>query len=104
MSILTQTQPVVNARHWSGAPVQFPDETFGTIANGLLTIRHGQQVGQDDDYAGRIVGSVELSKAVALLKAYMAEEEDAEVMTLIAKFEARRDARHDATSSGWGHD
>lgn len=104
MTIIANTQPIVNGRHWSG--LQFNDETFGTIdtANGLLTIQHGQQTGQDDDYAGRIVGSVELSKAVALLKAYMAEEEDAETMALIERFEAQADARHDAVSSHFGHD
>lgn len=76
MTIIANTQPIVNdGRLWSGSPVQFNDETYGEVAGGLLTIRRGQRTGADDDWGGQVLGSVELDKAIALLKAVMAAQE-----------------------------
>lgn len=105
MNILTNSQPVVNTRYWSGSPVvQFADETYATCDRGLLTIRQGQQTGQDDDYAGRVLGSVELDKAIAALKALMQADEDAEFAAMLARWEAKQDAQRDAVSAHWGWD
>lgn len=105
MSILTQATQPVNTRYWSGSSVvQFADETYATCDRGLLTIRQGQQTGQDDDYAGRVLGSVELDKAIAALKALMRSEEDAEFAAMLERWEAKQDARHDAVSAHYLHD
>lgn len=107
MNILPQTSQPVNGRLWSGNRViQFADETYGTVdtANGLLTIHRGQRTGADDDWGGQIVGSVELDKAIALLKAVVAAQEDAEFASMIERWELGQDAKWDAVSAGWGFD
>ncbi|TXH52473.1 MAG: hypothetical protein E6Q97_16120 [Desulfurellales bacterium] len=104
MTTLTQINPIANGKLWSGSPVQFSDETYGEVTDGLLTIRKGQRTGADDDWGGQIMGSVELDKAIALLKAVLAVQEDAEFAAMIARWEAQQDARHDATSAHWGWD
>lgn len=104
MATLTQITPIVNGKLWSGSPVQFNDETYGEVSGGLLTIRKGQRTGADDDWGGQVLGSVELDKAIALLKVVVAAQEDAEFAAMIERWEAQQEARHDATSAGWGHD
>lgn len=104
MNILPQTSQPVNGRLWSGNRViQFADETYGTVdtANGLLTIHRGQRTGADDDWGGQVLGSVELDKAIALLRAVVAQDEDA---SMIERWEAQQDAKWDAVSSHFGHD
>lgn len=107
MNILPQTSQPVNGRLWSGNRViQFADETCGTVdtANGLLTIHRGQRTGADDDWGGQVLGSVELDKAIALLRAVVAQDEDAEFTAMIERWELGQDAKWDAISSEWGHD
>jgi hypothetical protein len=51
--------------------VQFSDETYAKIdpAYGLVTIHRGQNTGEDSDWGGQVIATLELDKLVSIAKA-----------------------------------
>ena len=98
MNILTQITP-------DGKRLQFSDETYAEVRlDGLVTIHQGQRTGSDKDWGGKVIGFLSLAQAVEIVKAALDADEDARFADMIAQWEAKQDAKADATSAHWAWD
>lgn len=104
MNILTQITP-------SGKRLQLDDETYAEVdqRTGLVTIHEGSRTGSDQDWGGRVTGYLSLAQAIQIVKAALEineqlDDEDAAVEAMIRQWEARQDAKADATSAHFGWD
>lgn len=104
MNIITQITP-------DGKRIQLDSETYSEInqRTGFVTIHQGQHTGSDLDWGGKVIGYLSLAQAVAIVKAALdmneqADDEDAAVEAMLRRWEEARDARHDATSAHFLHD
>lgn len=132
MTILTETAQPVNTRLWPGAPtLNFGDDTYAEIHEGVVTIHKGQRQGLDTDWGGACIAAIELDKALAIAQAVLAmrqpseadlmdadleairlagdchptqDDEDAWIEALAAQEDERREAMYDLVSAGHGHD
>ena len=103
MQTITQITP-------SGKRLQFSDETYAEVRlDGLVTIHQGQRTGSDKDWGGKVIGHLSLEQAIQIVKAALEvnehlDDEDAAVEAMIRQWEAKQDARHDATSAHFAWD
>lgn len=103
MNIITQITP-------DGKRLQLDSETYAEVRlDGMVTIHQGERTGSDKDWGGKVIGYLSLAQAVAIVKAALAmneqaDDEDAAVEAMVRRWEEAQDARHDATSAHWGWD
>ena len=98
MQTITQITP-------DGKRLQFSDETYAEVRlDGLVTIHQGQRTGSDKDWGGRCIGYLSLAQAIAVVKAALDADEEAEFAEMIRRWEEGQDAKADATSAHWEHD
>lgn len=91
--MLTQTQPIVNGRLWSGNPVIALSNNQAAVINrtyGLVEI-HEAPNGIDESL-GRLVSSIALADAIALVETLLAEQARIELVAEFDAYFARREA------------